>query len=100
MARDVNGARGKKIQINGEVLQVDESDEDLIMMRIADNGNYDNVWLIGIPKNNFSTRIIEGDWIKAYGISAGITTYESTLGQNISVPSVFAALIEVSGIDY
>lgn len=100
VARDVNGARGKKIQINGEVLQVDESDEDLIMMRIADNGNYDNVWLIGIPKNIFSTRIIEGDWIKAYGISAGITTYESTLGQNISVPSVFAALIEVSGIDY
>lgn len=58
-------------------------------MRLAVNNNYDTILYCAVPKSEMhGSRILENDKITIYGMSNGIITYESTLGGNISIPSV------------
>lgn len=87
MARTPDDYLAKKVKFSGKVLQVME-DGDSIGIRLAVDGDYDNVILGTFDSSIISERILEDDYITVYGLSAGIYTYESTMGASISVPSM------------
>ena len=87
LARTPDDYLAKKVKFSGKVLQVME-DGDSIGIRLAVDGDYDNVILGTFDSSIISERILEDDYITVYGLSAGIYTYESTMGASISVPSM------------
>lgn len=87
LARTPDDYLAKKVKFSGKVLQVME-DGDSIGIRLAVDGDYDNVILGTFDSSIISERILEDDYITVYGLSVGIYTYESTMGASISVPSM------------
>lgn len=96
VARDKNGLMSEKISVTGKVIQVMEGD-GLIHIRLATgisdyDGDYnsDDVYYIELTDDLLETRILEDDILQIKGVSYGIYTYQSTLGGNISIPSLVA----------
>lgn len=88
LARNPDKYEGEKATFSGEVLQVME-EEDMTMIRLAVDGNYDTVMMLGIPKSlKLESRILEKDYITVRGTSKGIITYESSFSGNITVPAL------------
>lgn len=87
LARTPDGYLAKKVKFSGKVVQVME-DGDSVGIRLAVDGDYDNIILGTFDSSIISERILEDDYITVYGLSAGIYTYESTMGASISVPSM------------
>lgn len=87
LARTPDDYIAKKVKFSGEVVQVME-DGDSIGIRLAVDGDYDNIILGTFDSSIISERILEDDYITVYGLSSGIYTYESTMGASISVPSM------------
>lgn len=87
LARTPDDYLAKKVKFNGKVAQVME-DGDSVGIRLAVDGDYDNIILGTFDSSIISERILEDDYITVYGLSAGIYTYESTMGASISVPSM------------
>lgn len=87
LARTPDDYLAKKVKFSGKVVQVME-DGDSVGIRLAVDGDYDNVILGTFDSSIISERILEDDYITVYGLSAGIYTYESTMGASISVPSM------------
>ena len=77
----------------GKVIQVLEGGLET-NLRIAINLDYDCIVLAYYPSDLVSSRVLEGDIITIYGISKGLYTYESTLGQDITVPLISVQFIE------
>ena len=96
VARTPDEWQGRLVQFSGRVLQVSEgSGENLI--RLATNGDYDDVVAVGYdPAIMGSTRILEDDYISAYGTCIGIYSYTATMGQTISIPGVYADHIVIN----
>lgn len=93
LARTPDDYMFKKVKFKGKVIQVMEG-TDTIQIRLAVNGNYDNVLLGEYSSNIVESRILEDDYITVYGVSAGLITYESTMGGNITIPSIAIAKID------
>lgn len=87
LARTPDDYLAKKVKFSGKVVQVME-DGDSVGIRLAVDGDYDNIILGTFNSSIISERILEDDYITVYGLSAGIYTYESTMGASISVPSM------------
>ncbi len=87
LARTPDDYLAKKVKFSGKVAQVME-DGDSVGIRLAVDGDYDNIILGTFDSSIISERILEDDYITVYGLSAGIYTYESTMGASISVPSM------------
>lgn len=87
LARTPDDYLAKKVKFSGKVVQVME-DGDSAGIRLAVDGDYDNIILGTFDSSIISERILEDDYITVYGLSAGIYTYESTMGASISVPSM------------
>ncbi|MFD1399590.1 hypothetical protein ACFQ41_09760 [Lacticaseibacillus suilingensis] len=87
LARTPDSYVGKKVKFSGEVAQVME-DGDTVQARLAVNGDYDNMLLCEWSTSTVSSRVLEDDQITIYGLSEGLITYESTLGGDITIPSV------------
>ena len=88
LARNPDTYMGKKVKFSGKVIQVMEGDTET-QLRIAVNGNYDNVMLAGFNPSIIKSRILENDQVNFKGKSVGVITYESTMGGNITIPGVF-----------
>lgn len=88
LARTPDEYMGKKVKFSGKVLQTVEDSSSSVTIRLAVDGDYDNVILGVYDSSIVSERILEDDYITIYGLSAGIFTYESTMGANISIPSI------------
>lgn len=84
----------KECSFSGEVVQVIESD-NRCNLRVAVDGNYDKMLLVEYDPSILSSRILEKDNVTLYGTSCGTTSYESTLGGNITIPSMLATKIEI-----
>lgn len=67
----------------------------LNQIRLAVNGDYDKVILLTYSKNSVNTRILEDDIITVYGLSTGLKTYTSTIGKEITIPSVLVSKIDM-----
>jgi len=83
----------EKVKFYGEVIQVIEGDEET-EIRLAIDGDYDQVILCGYDASIVSSRVLEDDYITVYGISAGLISYQSTLGGTITIPGVLVEKID------
>ena len=87
IARHPNDYDGELLTFSGEVAQVIEGD-GMTELRIAVDGDYDDI-IYGIYDNRIlDSRLLENDKIQFYGESCGIISYQSTLGETISIPSM------------
>ncbi|WP_249216298.1 hypothetical protein [Lacticaseibacillus paracasei] len=97
IARTPDEYKGKNITLTGEVIQVVEGDDETDL-RVAVDGNYDNVIMVGYdPDIMNGSRILENDKITFYAESLGTTTYKSTMGGKITVPLALAKKIDDAG---
>jgi hypothetical protein len=89
LARTPDNYEDKKVKFSGKVLQVMEDDDSsTVNIRLAVGGDYDNVLLGVYSSYTVSKRVLEDDYITVYGTSDGLTTYESTMGGDITIPEV------------
>lgn len=93
IARKPDDYKGKKVKFYGKVIQLIEGSY-FNQIRVAINGNYDTIILGKYSKDIVDERILEDDVITIYGTSSGTTSYQSTLGGTITVPSVSIDRIE------
>lgn len=94
LARTPDDYKNKKVALSGEVIQVIE-DDGVTEMRLAVNGDYDNVVLADITDSKRGdSHILENDNVTIYGYSAGTTSYESTMGSDITVPYVLLEKVQ------
>ncbi|MFT8911363.1 hypothetical protein [Leuconostoc pseudomesenteroides] len=97
IARTPDDYKGKKIEFTGKVLQVME-ENDYTEIRLAVDGDYDNVILVDIDSDIMNgSRILEDDLVTVSGVSDGTTTYESTSGANITIPAMTAKIVNDQG---
>lgn len=94
LARTPDAYAGQRIVISGKVLQVSESATE-IDLRVATDGGYEDVVMVGYDPDLLPSRILKDDMINAYGISIGLYKYTSTMGASISVPGLFADQVEL-----
>lgn len=87
LARTPDDYKGKKVKFKGKVVQVIEG-SGTIQIRLAVNNNYDTVLFGEYQSGIVSSRVLEDDRITIYGTSAGLISYESTMGGNITIPAV------------
>lgn len=88
LARTPDDYESTKVKFSGKVIQVMEG-EGTTQIRFAVNDDYDNIIYAelsaDLTKNN---RVLEDDYITLSGISEGLLSYESTMGGNITIPSI------------
>ena len=63
-------------------------------IRFAVNSDYDTILFAEIKSDITETRILEDDVITIYGSSAGLMTYESTMGGKISIPGMLVEKVD------
>ena len=83
----------KKVKFRGKVVQVMEGD-GFTQVRLAVNDDYDTILYAEFKSSIVDSRVLEDDVITIMGVSSGLITYESTMGGNISIPSVMVEKIE------
>ena len=89
MARNGDNHKGEKLQINGKVIQVIDSDDGTAQLRVATRDGYDDVYYIEIPASQWKThRLLEDDVITFYGNVYGLLSYDSTMGGKITIPAM------------
>ncbi|MBN8193820.1 toxin regulator [Bacillus sp. NTK074B] len=93
LARTPDDFIGEKIKFNGKVVQVMEGDGST-QLRIAVNDDYDTIIFAQYESSVVKQRVLEDDNITVMGLSAGLLTYESTMGGNISIPSMLVEKVE------
>lgn len=93
LARTPDDYLAEKVQFKGKVIQVMEGD-GTVQIRFAVNDNYDTVILGEYDSSIVESRVLEDDTITIMGISAGLFTYESTMGGEITIPSILIDKIE------
>ena len=87
LARTPDKYTGEKIKFSGKVIQVMEEDGST-GIRLAVNSNYDNVILGTYDSSIVSSRVLEDDQITVYGVSAGLYSYETVMGDTMTIPAM------------
>lgn len=95
LARTPDEFKGKKAQFTGKVLQVMEGQGET-QLRVAVNGNYDKVLYVAYKSDILNSRVLEKDNVTVKGKSAGIYTYTSTMGGEISIPAMLVEKIDIN----
>ena len=93
LARTPDDYEGEKIKFNGKVIQVMEGD-GVVQIRLAVGGDYDNIMLCEYLSSTVDSRVLEDDYITVYGSSTGLITYTSTMGGEITIPSMLVMKID------
>ncbi|MGG2016418.1 hypothetical protein [Bacillus sp. S10(2024)] len=95
LARTPDEFKGKKAKFTGKVLQVMEGKGET-QLRIAVDDNYKTVLYVAYKSNIIDSRVLENDNVTVSGKSAGILTYKSTMGGDISIPAMAVEKIEIN----
>ena len=93
LARTPDEFEGDKVKFTGEVIQVIEGN-NTIQIRLAVNGDYDNILFCEYSKDIVESRVLENDTITIYGTSYGLYSYQSTMGGQITIPAVIIDKID------
>lgn len=93
LARTPDDFYGEKVKFYGKVIQVMEGDGET-QVRIAVNDDYDKIIYASYDSYIVVSRILEDDLITLMGTSDGLLTYESTMGGEITIPSIIIDKIE------
>lgn len=59
-------------------------------LRVKINDDYDQIVLVSILSKNYKDIIAENDNVTFYGINAGLTSYETVMGNEVTIPSLYA----------
>lgn len=99
LARNPDQHKDDKVSFTGKVVQtIPDDDDSVTQMRVAINGDYDNMMLVDVSNDNLNgSRVLENDKITFYGDSGGIITYKSTMGAKIQIPGVKAYRVDDKG---
>lgn len=105
VARNPNSYKNKKAKFRGKVIQVMENDNDVtyrINVTAVENkympGGYiweDTIYVDYTRKNENESRVLEEDIIVVYGNLNGLMTYETVLGNSVSIPWLKAEYVEI-----
>lgn len=87
LARHPDLYKGEPLVINGTVSQVIDN-ANSINYRIANGDNHDEMIYATYSGDFDHGRILEGDNVILWGIFDGLTSYRSTLGEKITIPSL------------
>ena len=98
----------RHVQFSGRVLQVMEllpgiisSHIELKMnygLRVATNGNYDDVVYVFVNNEDVDGRILEDDEITVWGTYNGIYDYKTVLGAAMSIPKIYTETLVINTI--
>lgn len=95
IARDPDDYEGKKAKFSGKVLQaLESSDSAQVDMRVAVDGDYDQVLYVVYYMPEGSSRILEDDYINVFGELGGVYTYTSTMNAQITIPIMYAQYVD------
>lgn len=87
--------KGRNIQIYGKVLQKLSSGSSIALrVGTSGRGSYDSVFYVTYSKGDIGISIIEDDYITIYGTCTGTKTYETVMGNDITIPSMTAEKIK------
>lgn len=110
LARSTDGMEGEYVKFKGEIIQViDEYIADFdcytVLMNITYNYDdyfpyYSDTVMISVIKDFMDMRPLVGDIITVWGISSGLTSYESVLGDIRTVPEIVAAKVQFQNSNY
>lgn len=89
IARTPEEYEGTLMTFSGKVVQVINGDDE-IQLRVATDGSYGDVVLVGYTSDLLNWRVLEDDMITVYGTCLGLYTYQSTLGGPVSIPAIYA----------
>ena len=101
LARNPEANKGKKIHFRGKVVQVMESDimpHYRVSVSEDEYGIWDSSQVIYVKyiRSGSDNRILEDDIVDIWGTSTGTITYTSTMGGDITIPSMMARIMQVS----
>ncbi len=94
LSRNPDDYRDKKVKFTGSVLQVIEGTYGSNSIRLATNGGYDDVILANYSPDIIDVRLLEDDEITIYGVSKGLKSYETVLGNSVTLPYILIDRIE------
>lgn len=89
---------GKPVWFCYQVLQVME-DGDYVGLRVATGGAYgyyDDVIMVTYTRGDKEDRILEDDMITVWGEMGDLYTYETVMGNELSIPHVYGKYVELS----
>ena len=95
-ARDVDGLKDEYLALNGEVIQVMET-EDTTELRVAIGGDHNKI-IYCILKNK-NIKVLEGDYVKIKGQSLGYMKYKTIVDTKISVVGVDVHELVISSVE-
>lgn len=90
IARDANGMKSALVTFSGEIIQ---ATDDTYRLRVEDN--IDNVVLFQYHLSDDEERVLEGDTVTIWGVSKGLYTYKTVLGNKITVPRIDVKYLEI-----
>ena len=101
VARSPQDYDGKKAYFTGKVIQVLESGDKVALRVNVTKGDYgiykDTLYVYYERKSVDEQRILEDDIITMWGELDGLETYESVLGQSISIPKFNLQYYKIEG---
>lgn len=98
IARNPDKYKGDYVKIRGEVIQSMEDGNDYTLRVNITPGSYywsDPILVSYTKQSSSESRILEDDIVVMYGKLAGTYTYETVMGNDVTVPLLFAEYIEV-----
>lgn len=98
IARNPNSYKGKLGAFYGKVVQVMESDivgYTSYTLRVAIYGDYNKVFLVSYFAEKNEDHILEDDYITMYGEIQGTKSYETVMGNTITIPYLDADIIVI-----
>ena len=87
----------KKVYFGGVVVQAlynsDSPSRVDLRVRVSGDNSSNNIIYVSYTLKEGETRILEDDYVDIYGISKGLITYESVLGNDITIPHILGKYI-------
>lgn len=110
LARSANGMEGEYVKFKGEISQVlEESDGyyeyytgliDITYHPDEYFAYYSDTVVFAIPKEYVDIRPLVGDIVTIWGVSTGLTSYETVLGDIRTEPEIIAARVQFHNSNY
>lgn len=94
LARNPKDYIAKKVKFKGKVVQVMEGDGE-VQIRLAVSGDYNNIIYCVYDSSIVTSRVLEDDYITVMGLSSDLITYSSTIGGEITIPSMVVQKIDM-----
>lgn len=94
LAQTPDAYDSEMIALSGRVIQMMQGEESSQML-VAVDDQEGAVIFLGYESHTNESVISENDLIKFYGTAAGTISYESTVGETITVPAAFVYMMEL-----